>query len=188
MEPGIAGPEGKRAMPVHARRFEAAPFSTSLKLISLGATAILVAMMLLAPRAVVHQDTQLLARAITWVLVLGPPLMIGGALLFMVRGYELEPGALLVRRLLWATRIPLAGFERAWHDPQAMRGSKRLFGNSGLFSITGVFRNAPLGTYRAFVTNPGQAVVIRLASRSVVVSPAESRSFIAALEAPDAAG
>ena len=178
-------------MPAHAhapRRFDAAPFSLSLKVITAGATAVLAAMMLLAPRAVVHHGAELLARGISWVLVFGPPLMIGGALLFMVRGYELAPGALLVRRLLWATRVPLAGFERAWHDPQAMRGSKRLFGNSGLFSITGVFRNAPLGTYRAFVTNPGQAVVIRLASRAIVVSPAEPRSFIAALEARDAAG
>jgi hypothetical protein len=114
--------------------------------------------------------------------------MIGGALLFMVRGYQLEPGVLLVRRLLWATHVPLAGFERAWHDPEAMRGSLRLFGNSGLFSITGVFRSKPLGTYRAFVTNPAQAVVIRLASRAVVVSPAEPRAFIAALESRDGAG
>ena len=170
------------------RRFEAAPFSLSLKLVSAAATAMLAAIALVAPHAVVHQGAELLARGITWVLVLGPPLMIAGALLFVVRGYELQPGALLVRRLLWATRIPLAGFERAWHDPQAMRGSKRLFGNSGLFSITGVFRNAPLGTYRAFVTDPGAAVVIRLKARAVVVSPAKPRDFISALEARDAAG
>jgi hypothetical protein len=175
-------------MPPHEpRRFDAAPFSLSLKVITVGATAILAAMMLLAPRAVVHQGAELVARGITLVLVFGPPLMIGGALLFMVRGYELGPGVLLVRRLFWTTRVPLAGFERAWHDPQAMRGSRRLFGNSGLFSITGVFRNKPLGTYRAFVTNPGQAVVIRLASRAVIVSPAEPRAFVAALESPDGA-
>jgi hypothetical protein len=169
------------------RRFDAAPFSLSLKVITVGATAILAAMMVLAPRAVVHQGAELLARGITLVLVFGPPLMIAGALLFMVRGYALEPGALLVRRLFWTTRVPLAGFERAWHDPQAMRGSKRLFGNSGLFAITGIFRNAPLGTYRAFVTNPGQAVVIRLASGALVVSPALPRAFITALESRDAA-
>jgi hypothetical protein len=183
MQPGI---QGMSPMPGKAvRRFDAAPFSLSLKVISGVATAFLLAIALVAPRAVVHRGAEAMARAITAVLILGPPLMIGGALLFVVRGYELQPGMLHVRRLFWTTRIPLAGFQRAWHDPQAMRRSTRLFGNSGLFSITGVFRNKPLGTYRAFVTNPGQAVVIRLASRVVVVSPAEPRAFIAALESRD---
>jgi hypothetical protein len=174
--------------PQEPRRFDAAPFSLSLKVITVAAAAILVGIMVVAPRGIVHQGAETVARMITLVLVFGPPLMIGGALLFMVRGYEVERGVLGVRRLLWTTRIPLAGFERAWHDPEAMRGSRRLFGNGGLFAIVGLFRNKALGTFRAFVTNPGQAVVIRLASRAVVVSPAEPRAFIAALQSPDAAG
>jgi hypothetical protein len=78
--------------------------------------------------------------------------------------------------------VPIDGLQQAWHDPKLMQRSMRLFGNSGLFSITGLFRNAALGNYRAFVTDPARAVAIRLASRVIVVSPADPAALVAALE------
>jgi hypothetical protein len=56
-----------------------------------------------------------------------------------------------------------------------------LFGNGGLFSITGVFQNATLGRYHAFVTDPRQAVVLRYESKVVVLSPADPDSLLSYL-------
>jgi len=107
-----------------------------------------------------------------------PLAILAGGLLFVVRGYAFEDGGLVVERLLWQTPIGLGGLERAWHDPKAMCRSIRLFGNGGLFAVTGIFRNARLGNYRAFVTDPKKAVVLRFASRTVVISPADPRALL----------
>jgi hypothetical protein len=47
-----------------------------------------------------------------------------------------------------------------------------------VFSFTGLFRNRTLGMYRAFVTDPRRAVVLRLPRRTVVVSPADPEAFV----------
>ena len=102
--------------------------------------------------------------------------------LFIIRGYVLTYDALLVKRLLWTTRLPLAGLESAAVDPDAMRRSIRLFGNGGFFSFTGYFRNQRLGTYRALVTNPRQTIVLRYPQNTVVVSPDRPEEFVVALQ------
>lgn len=104
-----------------------------------------------------------------------------GSALFVVRGYELEPNVLLIRRLLWSTRIPLDDLTGAWADQTAMKGSLRLFGNGGLFVFAGLFTNRKLGRYRAFATEPRNAVVLRFAKRTVVVTPDRPLDFLQAL-------
>jgi PH (Pleckstrin Homology) domain-containing protein len=101
-----------------------------------------------------------------------------GSALFTIRGYELAPAELLVERLLWATRLPLADLRAAWADPTAMRWSWRLFGNGGMFAISGLFWNRRLGRYRAFATDPRNAVVLRFATRTVVVTPDAPRELL----------
>src|SRR5439155_8624663 len=98
--------------------------------------------------------------------------------LFTIRGYTVTPDAILVHRLCWTTRVPLAGLESVQVEPEAMRDSIRTFGNGGLFSFTGCFRNKPLGAYRAYVTDPHQTVVLRFPKRTVVVSPATPQEFV----------
>jgi Bacterial PH domain len=104
------------------------------------------------------------------------------AALFIIRGYELEATELLIRRLLWSTRLSLLKLREAWADPTAMKRSLRLFGNDGLFSITGLFWNRRLGRYRAFATAPSNAVVLKLADRIVVVTPERPDDFLAILK------
>jgi hypothetical protein len=101
------------------------------------------------------------------------------AALFIVRSYAIEPNVLAIRRLLWTTRLPLAGLQSAEVSPNVMRGSLRLFGNGGMFSITGLFRNRALGNYRAFVTDLTRTVVLRFPKRTVVVSPENPERFVA---------
>ncbi len=108
-----------------------------------------------------------------------PLLILVGGALTVVSGYRLEADGLSVERPLWTTRVSLAGLDRAWHDPSAVCRSIRLFGNGGLFSVTGWFRNPTLGRYRAFVTDPAKAVVLRSPARTLVVSPEDPIGFLA---------
>lgn len=97
--------------------------------------------------------------------------------LFSIRGYTVTPDAILIHRLFWATRLPLAGLQSARFQPRAMRWSMRC-GNGGFFSITGFFRSKLLGNYRAFVTDLRQTVVLRYTGHTVVVSPFSAQEFV----------
>jgi hypothetical protein len=104
--------------------------------------------------------------------------------LFTIRGYSLSRDALLVRRLLWATRIPLDALISAHHDAGAMKLAVRLFGNGGLFAITGFYRNKRTGSFRAYATDPRQSVVLTFSTpRIIVVSPGDPARFITMLQA-----
>jgi len=162
-------------------RFDAAPWAPRLRMASLAAFAVVVVIAATA-WGTLPRGTKPLGAIADFIMIV-PPLLVAGALLFVVRGYEIEGDRLGVRRLLWVTSVPLDGLQRAWHDPEAMQRSIRIFGNGGLFSVTGLFRNRALGNFRAFVTRPDHAVVLRTASHVFVISPAEPRAFLGALAA-----
>ncbi len=115
--------------------------------------------------------------ALPWLALLPLALVCGGAL-FTVRGYTVTSEAILVHRLFWATRLPLAGLQSARFEPNAMCRSIRTFGNGGLFSFTGFFHNKALGSYRAFVTDLHRTVVLHFPKRTVVVSPSAPEEFV----------
>jgi len=114
---------------------------------------------------------------LTWAPIGG--IAVAGA--FAVRGYGLTAHEIRILRPGWTTALPLSGLESITADPQAMRGSIRTFGNGGLFSISGWYRNERLGRYRAFGTDPSRAVVLRYAQHTVVVTPREPGRFVAAV-------
>ena len=120
--------------------------------------------------------------AVPWWIALLPFVLIVGAVLFTIRGYTLERDSILVHRLLWATRVSRIGLKSAVHDPALLSGGIRLFGNGGFFSFSGWFRNKHLGTYRAFITDPARAVILRYADDKVIVmSPSDPERFISAV-------
>jgi hypothetical protein len=164
-------------------RFDAAPWPTSLKATSVAATVLLAGTSLLLIRAIPRGTRVPFAEAFGRLMVFVPPLIALIALLYVVSGYEVGPKELRVRRLLWRTRVPLDRISRAWHDPDAMKRSLRVFGNGGLYSVTGVYQNRLLGRYRAFVTDPRRSVVLGLPDRIVVVSPADPGAFLEQLAA-----
>ena len=103
-------------------------------------------------------------------------------LIMSVRGYELVPGALVVRRLWWTTRWPLNGPVKAALRPNVMARSWRILGNGGVFAFSGTFSNAALGRYRAFVTDLKRTVVLDTPRGIVVVSPDRPEDFVAAVQ------
>jgi hypothetical protein len=112
-----------------------------------------------------------------WVALL-PLVILFGCTLCTIRGYSISSDSILVHRLMWSTALPRAGLQSAQVEPEAMRGSLRTFGNGGAFSFTGFYYNKRLGSYRAFVTDPRRAVVLRYANRRVVLSPAAPQDFV----------
>jgi len=112
-----------------------------------------------------------------WLLVVLAP----ACALFTVRGYTIMPDAILVHRLLWATRLPRAGLQSATVEPRAMSKCIRTFGNGGFYSFTGFYWSKKLGPFRAYVTNLRLTVILRYAKRTVVVSPDNPEEFARAL-------
>jgi hypothetical protein len=152
----------------------AAPWSAAVKWISAVTVVALLGVAVVVSWCL-PAGTPALAR---WAIALVPPLIVFGTLLFVVRGYVLGPGELRILRLGWQNRIPLAEVVAVAADPEAMRGSIRLCGSGGLFGFLGWFRNRTLGVYRAYATNPRNAVVIRLRQRTLLVTPENPAAFV----------
>jgi len=151
-----------------------APWSRSLRLLTTSSVVVLLTValvgLLLGPRQ------SLVGRLAT----VGAPLVVLlGTLLFMVRGYVLTESGIEVRRLGWSTDLPLAGLVAVNGEPQGLRGSLRLFGNGGLFAISGWFWNRRIGRFRAYATDPERAVLLRYRDgKKVVVTPDDVQHFI----------
>jgi hypothetical protein len=160
-------------------RFAIAPWATSVKLVSAVATVVLLGVALVPVRIVSFGARVLFGKDADTALAALPLCILAFGVLSGVRGYRFDGSTLVVERLLWESRVELAGLDRAWHDPAAMRRSVRLVGNGGLFSVTGIYRSGALGRYRAFVTDPARSVVLRCPARTVVVSPAEPDAMLA---------
>jgi hypothetical protein len=151
-----------------------APWSTSLIVLSVLTTIVCVGATAAAWLSVAAKHAP---DPLGWAALL-PLVILFGAALFTIRGYSISSESILVHRLLWSTTLPQTGLESAEVDLEAMRGSIRTFGNGGAFSFTGFYYNKRLRSYRAYVTDPHRAVVLRYADRRVVLSPATPEDFV----------
>lgn len=125
---------------LHHMPYFKAPWSTALILISSLATALCLGISFWRWDEVVSMRVDTLRY---WTALLPVALAVGAAL-FVVRGYAITPDAVLVRRLLWTTRVPRSGFQSARFEPEALRRSIRICGNGGFLSFTGWFRSRTL--------------------------------------------
>jgi len=162
---------------------KAAPWSSSVTAASVFSTVLLVALGLGLPYALSNASHPPFADGMRTLLRVLPFVILGVAALFVVRGYEIAGRDLLVQRLVWSTRLSLEGLDHAYEAPDAMAGSIRVFGNGGLFAVTGVYRNAKLGMYRAYVTDRKRTVVLRLGPKAIVLSPEHPAAFLSNLKA-----
>jgi hypothetical protein len=153
------------------RSFEA-PWGAPLKVATILACALLLGQCL---AGLLLSKMPLLARV---ALVVLPPVGIGVAALFTIRGYDLTRDSILVVRLFWRTRIPLAGLRDVKENPEAVKRSIRTCGNGGFFSFTGWYYNKQLGKYRMFATDPKRAVVLHFEDRRVVMTPDDPQAFV----------
>jgi hypothetical protein len=150
-----------------------APWSRPLRLMSAVAVAVALSVALIGLGL---GDRQSFVR---WLLLAVPLGLVLATLPFMVRGYVLTESHIEVQRLGWNTALPLAGLAEVKGEPDGLRGSVRLFGNGGLFAISGWFWNRRIGRFRAYATDPGRLVLLRYRDGAkVVVTPHDVQHFI----------
>src|SRR5947208_16339380 len=102
---------------------------------------------------------------------------------FWVRSYVLTTSTIEVRRRGCRSPPPLARLVAMTGEPEGLSGSVRLFGNGGLFGISGWFWNRRIGRFRAYATDPGRVVLLRYRDGSqVVVTPHDVQHFIVRLK------
>jgi len=101
----------------------------------------------------------------------------------LVRRYRLLGGEIVIERAWLTMRLPLAGLVAVETDREALRGAWKIFGNDGLGAYAGRFRSRKLGRFRAYVSDPAWAVVLRWPDRCLVVSPAQPGEFTDAVRA-----
>jgi len=96
---------------------------------------------------------------------------------FSIKSYSITSNAILIHRLFWTTRLEITGLNSVYADPNSMRKSIRTGGADGLFVTLGYYTNKTLGDYHAYVTDPNNAVVLKLPFETVVLSPSEPELF-----------
>jgi hypothetical protein len=101
---------------------------------------------------------------------------------FMIRGYSVTHGLLLIHRLGWTTRFDLSKLSKVNVDSDAMARSVSLWGIRGWFGIVGYFRNKTLGLYQGYATDPRKAVVLEFGGKRIVVTPDSPAEFAAAVQ------
>ena len=104
------------------------------------------------------------------------------SVLFIVRGYRIDNNYLVINRLLWDTKIDLSALKKAEYNPMAVRSSIRTFGNGGLFSFSGLFKNSTLGNYRQYSTNHKNTVILYLAAKTIVITPDNPENFVSTIK------
>jgi len=161
---------------VSASREFAAPWSLSLRLMTLFGSAVLLGVaavgLLTGPRDGWYWPVFMVGMPFVILLV---------ASFFRITGYRVERGRVVVRRPGWTSAIDLTGLESVRHEPGAMARSLRIFGNGGLFCFAGRFRNRTLGSFRAYASDPAESTVLRFADRTVVVTPERPKRFVEAV-------
>jgi len=151
-----------------------APWGRSLRLATTLSVALLLTIVLMGLVLGARQPLPLRI-----VIVAVPLAVLLGALMFTVRGYLLTESGIEVRRLGWCTTLPYANLAAVTGEPDGLRGSLRLFGNGGLFAISGWFWSRRIGRFRAYATDPQRAVLLRYRDGSkVVVTPHDVQHFI----------
>jgi hypothetical protein len=151
-----------------------APWGRSLKLGTGLALSILIIIALLGV-STGPRNLWIWRAAMVWL----PLFIIASSLPFMVLGYALTEHTLEIRRLFWTTTLPLAGLEKASGNVDLVRGSLRVFGNGGLFSITGWFWNRQVGLYRAYATDLSRVVFLKYRNRRpVLITPHDTQHFL----------
>lgn len=149
-----------------------APWGTMLKVMSTLTTLLLLGVF--GGMAISGRASSLLE---IFLYLLIPLLILLGGLLFVVRGYRVTGDGLAVRRLFWDTRVGLGVVKGVEHDPKAMTGAIRTWGNGGLYSFSGRFRSGKLGPFRAWVNDYRNCVIIETLSETLVVSPGDPERF-----------
>jgi hypothetical protein len=145
-----------------------APPSAIVKVIStvfVAATALAVVLLIAFPG---EKWLMLLALALA--------LALGWAYLRTPVGYEMRGDRLIVHLRVGSKRFgPVIDYEPV---TEPISFAVRLWGNGGLFAVTGLYRNRVYGRFRAYVTNLESLVLVETRdAEKIVISPANAEAW-----------
>lgn len=155
-----------------------APWSDTLRLMSLGGSAVIVLAAVLAT----------MKRAwwirITAIIVAAAFLI--GSWGFAPGGYRVDAAHVTVVRPLKSVSIDRQSIRgvRPFEDADS-EGMTRTAGNGGLFGYYGEYKSDKLGSHVWYVTDMSRRVVLETADGVVVVSPDDPEKFIKAVRPPE---
>ena len=169
-----------------------APWGRSVKMITAMTICILIVIPIIGFLIRLPQ-TLLLHKPVVGIIclvgmILIPLTIIIGSALFMIRGYAIKKDKLIIKRFGWKTIIDLNQLQTVQINPEIMKKSTKTFGNGGLFSFTGKYRNEQLGSYSAYVTNPDLAVILKFTDKVIVVTPDNPNIFAEQIRSASATG
>lgn len=102
---------------------------------------------------------------------------------FGIQSYRLEGQKLRVLRRFHSPVYDLAGLSSIEARPDTMRGSRKIYGNDGVGSISGVYQSKAQGRFRCYLSDTQKAVLITLANgEKLVLSPEHTQPFIDAVK------
>ncbi|HNX04542.1 MAG TPA: helix-turn-helix domain-containing protein [Opitutales bacterium] len=99
----------------------------------------------------------------------------------MTNSFTIKGGKLVIQHFLLKKSYDLSRLTNIDICPHAMMGSIPL--SFPVVTMSAWYRNALLGTYRAFVTDPAHMVVMRFGKQTIVVSPDDPDAFVEAVRA-----
>lgn len=155
-------------------------WSNTLKMITIFIVAICVGIPVTGVNRLYNQG----ADGAPILLLFLPIVLVIGALFYAIRSYTITDSHITVNHIGWKRTFEISKLTKATHEPFVTAGSIRIWGNGGLFSFSGYYRNRNLGSYRAYMTNAADAVVLRFGEDTVVISPRDPEKFVDALGAP----
>jgi len=122
-----------------------------------------------------------------WLMIGLPAVVLATCWAWRPIGYAIDEGGIHVLRPIGRKRIAAVDAEAVPGDG-ALAFALRLFGNGGVFGITGWFRIRGHGTCRAWVTDTSMMVMLHSEGRTVLVSPLDRERFMRSVGPASGAG
>lgn len=101
-----------------------------------------------------------------------------GSLLFRIRYYEVTPDQVVIYGTGWKRSLARRDIIRAERLKNAFQGAWRIFGNGGIWCVSGRFKSRDLGKFRAYVSDPKRVVLIVLRDDVILISPSDPNRFL----------
>lgn len=110
-------------------------------------------------------------------------LLVLGCYAYSPRGYAITAESLVISRPIRNIRIPLDSVREVRPGTREdLTGGVRLWGSGGMFGYYGLFSTGSLGKSTWYVTDRSKTVIVRTATKTLVLSPDDMQGFLRALK------
>lgn len=155
------------------KEFKVAPATATTKLLILGMLCWMIFVFSVPPK---HPPTPIIFIFLSF-----------GAVQFLIQrvvSYRVTTDTISIHRHLWDVSLPRKDLLSATWDPTAFDDTTWPYSNHRNCSYVGRCSSRRLGSFRAYVSDRKNSVVLRFSDKTIVVSPQTPEAFIAVLNVP----